>query len=56
MIPDVSWAQVVYTLIITIPAIIAAWFAHRGTASLKTKNGKTVGEMVSEVHNAEVKK
>lgn len=51
MVPDdVSWAQVAFFLILSAPGIIAAFYSHRNSASLKTKNGRTVGTMIGEVH------
>lgn len=48
-----SWPTVVLALIAAVPAIIAAVFAGLTKRELKTGNGKTVGEMVTEVHGKE---
>lgn len=49
----VTWAQVAYTLVITIPAIVAAYYGRRNASALVTGNDKKVGEMVTEIHGKE---
>ncbi len=46
----ITWAGVAFTLVVSLPAIIAAYYGARNARSLKTGNAKTVGTMVTEVH------
>lgn len=51
MVPDnVTWAQVAFLLIVSAPGIIAAYFGAKNARSLKTPNGRAVGQMVAESH------
>ena len=51
MTPEhITWAGVIYTLIITVPAIISAYAGLRNRRALKTGNDKTPGEMITELH------
>lgn len=46
----VTWPGVILALVTGLPATIAAIAGLLNRRSLKTANGKTVGEMVTEVH------
>lgn len=45
---EVDWTQIIETLIITIPAIIAAIFAARVHKQVGTPSGKNIGRQVED--------
>ena len=47
---SVDWTNVLDTLIITIPAIIAALYARRVHAEVKTPSGTSIGKQVEHAH------
>ena len=51
MAPDITWPDVVYAFVPTVPGIVSAYFAYRARAELRTPTGKPVGELVAEAHS-----
>lgn len=46
------WPSIFAILAAGIPSALAAYFGYKNSQQLRTKNGKTVGEMVSDVHDS----
>lgn len=56
MIPSgVTWPDVAGALVLAIPSIIAALLSNGNRRNLRTPNGKTVGDLVADIHSKESK-
>lgn len=47
----VDWTQIIVAMIAGLPAIIAAFYAHRIRAEIKTPSGDTLGVVAERTHD-----
>lgn len=45
---DIDWTQVLVALVLTIPAIMAAYYSGRTHKAVKTPSGKDIGRQVED--------